>query len=245
MHKIRKNCPWDKIQTHDSLRQFLLEETYEVLEALDNKDYKELKIELGDLLLQIFFHAELAREKGLFDLGDVLFEISDKLVRRHPHVFGNVKVETSKEVLENWEQIKLKEGSRKSVLDGVPKELPGLLRAYRLASKASKIGFDWENSEGAFAKLEEELRELKHEIQNGNKEKLENELGDVLFSLVNFARFYDVNPEDALRKTTEKFIRRFSFVEESLQKIGKQPKDSTLEEMDEFWNQAKENEKIS
>ncbi len=238
MHEIRQNCPWDKIQTHDSLRQYLLEETYEVLEALDDKNYSELKIELGDLLLQVFFHAELAREKGLFDLGDILFEISDKLVRRHPHVFGDTEAETPEKVRANWEQLKLEEG-RKSVLEGVPKELPSLLRAYRLTSKASKVGFDWNSPEGAFEKLEEEIHELKEEIKVGNKEKMEEELGDMLFALVNFSRFYDINPEDALRKTTSKFIRRFTHVEETLQKNGKLPQDSTLEEMDKIWDEAK------
>lgn len=238
MHEIRQNCPWDKIQTHDSLRQYLLEETYEVLEALDDRNYSELKIELGDLLLQVFFHAELAREKGLFDLGDILFEISDKLVRRHPHVFGNGKADSPEKVRANWEQIKLKEG-RKSVLEGVPKELPSLLRAYRLTSKASKVGFDWNSPEGAFEKLEEEIHELKEEMKVGDKEKMEEELGDMLFALVNFSRFYDINPEDALRKTTKKFIRRFTHVEETLQKDGKLPQDSTLEEMDKIWDEAK------
>lgn len=238
MHEIRQNCPWDKIQTHDSLRQYLLEETYEVLEALDDRNYSELKIELGDLLLQVFFHAELAREKGLFDLGDILFEISDKLVRRHPHVFGNGKADSPEKVRANWEQIKLKEG-RKSVLEGVPKELPSLLRAYRLTSKASKVGFDWNSPEGAFEKLEEEIHELKEEMKVGDKEKMEEELGDMLFALVNFSRFYDINPEDALRKTTKKFIRRFTHVEETLQKNGKLPQDSTLEEMDKIWDEAK------
>lgn len=238
MHEIRQNCPWDKIQTHDSLRQYLLEETYEVLEALDDRNYSELKIELGDLLLQVFFHAELAREKGLFDLGDILFEISDKLVRRHPHVFGNEEANSPEKVRANWEQIKLKEG-RKSVLEGVPKELPSLLRAYRLTSKASKVGFDWNSPEGAFEKLEEEIHELKDEMKVGNKEKMEEELGDMLFALVNFSRFYDINPEDALRKTTAKFIRRFTHVEETLQKNGKLPQDSTLEEMDKIWDEAK------
>lgn len=238
MHEIRQNCPWDKIQTHDSLRQYLLEETYEVLEALDERNYSELKVELGDLLLQVFFHAELARENGLFDLGDILFEISEKLVRRHPHVFGNVKADSPEKVRANWEQIKLKEG-RKSVLEGVPKELPSLLRAYRLTSKASKVGFDWKSPEGAFKKLEEEIYELKEEIKVSSKEKMEEELGDLLFALVNFSRFYEINPEDALRKTTAKFIRRFTHIEETLQKNGKLPKDSTLEEMDKIWNEAK------
>lgn len=238
MHEIRQNCPWDKIQTHDSLRQYLLEETYEVLEALDERNYSELKVELGDLLLQVFFHAELARENGLFDLGDILFEISEKLVRRHPHVFGNVKADSPEKVRANWEQIKLKEG-RKSVLEGVPKELPSLLRAYRLTSKASKVGFDWKSPEGAFEKLEEEIYELKEEIKVSSKEKMEEELGDLLFALVNFSRFYEINPEDALRKTTAKFIRRFTHIEETLQKNGKLPKDSTLEEMDKIWNEAK------
>ena len=246
--KLRNDCPWDKEQTHESIRHLLLEETYEVLEAIDNKNYEELKKELGDLLLHVAFNAVIAEGNEQFELKDVINSINKKLIERHPHVFGNVKVEGKKDVLRNWEHIKLNEG-RKSILDGVPKELPALTRAYRLQEKSSKVGFDWDTSEDAFKKLEEELHEFKSVaeskkntqgfIEEKDLFELENELGDILFSIVNYARFLNINPENALRKTISKYVKRFHYIEETLQKRGKKITESNLKEMDAIWNEAK------
>ncbi|MGH2575058.1 MAG: nucleoside triphosphate pyrophosphohydrolase [Ignavibacteria bacterium] len=246
--RLRNECPWDREQTHDTIRHLLLEEAYEVLEAIDEKNYDNLKKELGDLLLNVVFNAVIAEGNNNFDLKDVLDLINKKLVDRHPHVFGDVKVSGTKEVLKNWEHIKLDEG-RKSILDGVPKELPSLTRAYRLQEKSSKVGFDWDTSEDAFKKLEEELHEFKkaadtNKNSNGlinqeNLDELENELGDILFSIVNYARFLRINPENALRKTITKYIKRFKYIEETLRQRGKKITESNLEEMDGIWNEAK------
>jgi MazG family protein len=246
--RLRNECPWDKEQTHESIRHLILEEVYEVLEAIDEKNYENLKKELGDLLLHVVFNAVIAEGNDKFDMKDVLDEINQKLISRHPHVFGNVEVSGTNEVLKNWEHIKLGEG-RKSILDGVPRELPALTRAYRLQEKSSKVGFDWDTSEDAFKKLEEELHEFKEavdrrknsagEIDEKHLGELETELGDILFSIVNYARFLKINPENALRKTITKYIKRFNYIEETLKKLGKKITESNLEEMDGIWNESK------
>ena len=246
--RLRNECPWDREQTHDSIRHLLLEETYEVIESIDEKNYDDLKKELGDLLLHVAFNAVIAEGNGKFDLKDVLEAINSKLIRRHPHVFGDVKVSGTKEVLKNWEHIKLDEG-RKSLLDGVPKELPALTRAYRLQEKSAKVGFDWDKSDDAFNKLEEELQEFREvaekkkdksgKIDPENLDELETELGDILFSIVNYSRFLNINPENALRKTIKKYIKRFKYIEETLEKRGKKITESNLEEMDGIWNESK------
>jgi MazG family protein len=240
--RLRNECPWDREQTHESVRHLLLEETYEVLEAIDNKNYEELKKELGDVLLQVAFNAVISEGNGKFDLKDVITGINEKLISRHPHVFGNVKVSGTKEVLKNWEHIKLGEGNRRSILEGVPKELPALTRAYRLQEKSSKVGFDWDTSTDAFKKVKEELREFKEAAEKRKKVKgiemdndlsdLEDELGDILFAIVNYARFLNINPENALRKTIRKYIKRFHYIEDTLKKKGKKITESNLEEMD-------------
>ncbi len=234
-------CPWDRAQTHDSLKQYLLEETYEVLETLDDNDIDSLKSELGDLLLQIVFHAQLAAERQDFTIRDVIQKINEKLIRRHPHVFGDEEADTPEKVLVNWEKIKLKEG-KKSVIDGVPRELPGLLRAYRIQKKAAQVGFDWENIQQVWDKVKEEEGELHEALANDDKEKIQEEFGDLLFSWVNLARFIKVNPEDALRYTTNKFIKRFKLIEQELARQGKTPEESNLDEMDHIWNEIKKNE---
>lgn len=246
--RLRNECPWDREQTHESIRHLLLEETYEVIESIDEKNYDDLKKELGDLLLHVAFNAAIAEGNKEFDLKDVLDAINHKLITRHPHVFGDVKVSGTKEVLKNWEHIKLGEG-RKSLLDGVPKELPALTRAYRLQEKSSKVGFDWDTSDDAFKKLEEELLEFREiaekmkdksgKIDQENLDELETELGDILFSIVNYARFLNINPENALRKTIKKYIKRFKYIEETLEKRGKKITESNLEEMDGIWNESK------
>ncbi len=238
MQRLRKECPWDKEQTHDSIKAATLEETYEAVEAIDNKDYDSLRDELGDMLLHIVFHSVIAEENNEFMLTEVIEGITNKLIRRHPHIFGDVKVKDSKEIEKNWEAIKLREG-KKSLLDGVPKSLSSLLRAYRIQEKASKIGFDWENKEDVWEKVEEELTEFKEAEKIGDSEKIEEELGDLLFSLVNYSRFLKINPENALRRANEKFIKRFSYVEEKINSSGNNLVDATLEEMDKFWEESK------
>ena len=237
--KLRNECPWDKEQTHSSLRRCLLEESYEVLEAIDNNNLEELKKELGDLLLQVVFHTTIGEEQNEFSLSDVIKIESEKLIARHPHVFGDVKVSGSDEVKTNWEKLKSKEG-RDSTLDGVPKELPALFRAYRIQEKASKVGFDWKDEKPVYQKILEEINELKNNIDSGvEKDKVEDEFGDVLFSIVNYSRFLRINPEDALRKTIEKFIFRFQKIEEYAKSSNKKLEDMSLEEMDEIWIRAK------
>ncbi|MCX7833382.1 MAG: nucleoside triphosphate pyrophosphohydrolase [Ignavibacteria bacterium] len=247
VRKLRKECPWDKEQTHQTLRRCLLEESYEVLEAIDTNNLEELKKELGDLILQAVFHSAIAEESSEFTLKEVLEEETNKLIARHPHIFGNVKVSGSEEVKKNWEAIKKKEG-RKSILDGVPKELPALFRAYRIQEKASKVGFDWGDIEPVFEKIQEEVNELKTVLQEKEKnqdtdyqitEKLEDEFGDVLFTLVNYARFLKINPEDALRKTIEKFIYRFNEIEKYAEENNLDLNNISLEEMDKIWNRTK------
>ena len=238
MIRLRKECPWDREQTHDSIKGATLEETYEVLEAIDLKDYEELKAELGDLMLHIVFHSVIADENKNFNIDDVIDSISDKLIRRHPHVFGDTKVKDTKEILKNWEEIKLSEG-RDSVLEGVPKNLPSLARAYRLQEKASKVGFDWEKKEDVWKKVIEEIEEMHEQERDGTFEEFEKEMGDVFFALTNYARFLGVNPENALRRTNEKFISRFSYVEKKIKELGKNLSDSNLAEMDKYWEESK------
>ena len=236
-------CPWDREQTHASIKPYLLEETYEVLESIDENDPVKLEEELGDLALQVVFHAQMADEAGLFTIADVLRGINEKLRRRHPHIFGDVKADTAQEVLFNWEQIKKLEREKAqghaSVLDGVPRELPALLRAHRLQEKASRVGFDWNEARQVFQKVEEELAELQAAMESEQPDRMEAELGDLLFSLVNLGRFIAVNPEDALRKTIARFIARFQYIEEELAKRGTAPGQVTLEEMDALWAEAK------
>lgn len=236
--RLRKECPWDREQTNDSIKAATIEEAYEVVEAIEKKDYANLKSELGDLLLHVIFHTIIVSESQSFKIEDVIDSIRNKLIRRHPHVFGNVEVSGSEEVKKNWEEIKLSEG-RKSLLDGVPEILPALQRAHRLQEKASKVGFDWENKEDVWKKVIEEIEEMHRSEKEGNYEKLESEIGDVLFAMVNYARFLDVNPENALRRTNSKFIKRFSFVEEKISETGKKLSESSLEEMDKYWEESK------
>ncbi|MBU2491136.1 MAG: nucleoside triphosphate pyrophosphohydrolase [Bacteroidetes bacterium] len=238
MRKLRIECSWDKEQTHDSIKAATLEETHEVIEAIDEKDYNELKSELGDLLLHIVFHSVIAEDNKTFNIDEVIDSIKDKLVRRHPHVFGDTKVKNNNDIMRNWETIKLGEG-RNSVLEGVPKNLPGLHRAFRLQEKASKVGFDWEKKEDVWKKVIEEIEEMHEQEKEGNKEELEKEIGDVFFSLVNYARFIGINPENALRNTNEKFIKRFQFVENKIKESGRQITDSNLKEMDKLWEESK------
>jgi XTP/dITP diphosphohydrolase len=238
MYKLRRECPWDKKQTHDSLKANTLEEAYEVIETIDDKDYEALKGELGDLLLHIVFHSVIANENGNFTIDEVIEGIAEKLIRRHPHIFGDTKVSGADEIAKNWETIKMEEG-RESVLEGVPKNLPQLYRAFRMQEKASKIGFDWKDKEPVWNKIQEEINELKEVQSGGNHERVEEEFGDLLFSLVNYARFIDVNPENALRRTNDKFIKRFNYIERKFKENGKEITKSTLEEMDKFWEESK------
>ncbi len=239
MQRLRKECPWDRQQTPQSLRQYILEEAYETVEAIDGQDWDELKKELGDLLLQIVFQAEIAAETQRFDLGEVIKHINEKLIRRHPHVFGDVKVNNAEDVKENWEQIKVQQENRKSLLEGVPRNLSGLLRAQRLQDKASQVGFDWEEVHGILEKMKEEIVELEDAIEEKNPEEIESEIGDIIFSVVNLARFRKVSAEDALRKTINKFISRFQYIEEKLAKMGRTVYQSSLQEMDQLWEESK------
>lgn len=233
-------CPWDKDQTRESLKPFIVEEAYEVLEAIDEKNPEAIKEELGDLLFQVVFQCQIAKERGEFQMGDVLEKIGKKMIARHPHVFGDADYKTSADVLVHWEEQKKKEGKqRESVLDGVPKELPSLLRAHRLQDRASRVGFDWQNVDDVMRKLEEELSEFREALQRKKEEEIEDELGDIFFVLVNVSRFVGINPEDALRKTISKFISRFRFIEMAASEMGKRLSEMTLAEMDALWDEAK------
>ncbi len=236
-----EGCPWDKEQDHISLRQYLIEEAYETLDAIDQEDYEALREELGDLLLQIVFHSELARKNNKFNIYDVIRGICDKLVERHPHVFGDVNVSGSKEVLINWEMLKKdqKRQQGKSILSGVPKELPGLLRAHRIQEKAARVGFDWSNFSDVLDKVKEEIEEFKEICDTDNKDKIEEEIGDIFFALVNVARFKDINSEYAIRKTIDKFIKRFNFIEAKAEEMNKDLNNMSLEEMDKIWEESK------
>lgn len=239
MDELREKCPWDKMQTIESLRHLTIEETYELADSILEKDMDKIKKELGDILLHIVFYARIASETNDFDIADVMNSLCDKLIHRHPHIYGDVKVADEKEVKENWEKLKLKEGN-KSVLGGVPVSLPSLVKASRIQEKAKAVGFDWENKDQVWEKVEEELQELKVEVDNKEPlEKIEAEFGDVLFSIINYARFIGINPEDALEKTNKKFIKRFQYLESEAEKEGKKLQDMTLDEMDVYWNKAK------
>ena len=248
MERLRgeQGCPWDKKQTRESLKPYLIEEAYEVLEAIEEKDAGKLKEELGDLLYQILFHSQISKEEGEFNIEDVLTTNSEKMVRRHPHVFGDVKAENAEEVLRQWEAIKKEEkgGDRKSILEGVPPYLPALLRAHQLQARAARVGFDWEHVDHVFAKVKEEMDEFEEAFKAKSREEMENELGDLLFALVNIGRFIEVNPEDALRKSISKFISRFRHIEEEIDRQGREWGNVSLEEMEMLWQEAKGLEKI-
>jgi XTP/dITP diphosphohydrolase len=240
MDELREKCPWDKKQTLESLRHLTIEETYELADAILDNDLPNIKKELGDVLLHIVFYARIASETKEFDIADVINSLCEKLIHRHPHIYGDVVVANEQEVKENWEKLKLKEGN-KSVLSGVPNSLPSLIKASRIQEKARAVGFDWDKPEQVWDKVQEEIAELKHEIDtNASKEKIEGEFGDVLFSLINYARFVEINPEDALERTNKKFIKRFQYLEEESAKVGKSLSEMTLAEMDVYWNKAKE-----
>lgn len=238
MDDLRAKCPWDKKQTLQSLRYLTIEETYELADAILENDLNELKGEIGDLMLHMVFYSKIASETKDFDIADVLNTVCDKLVERHPHIYGDVEAETEEEVKANWEKIKLKSG-KKSVLEGVPKSLPAMVKATRIQEKARGVGFDWDDSSQVFDKLNEEIDELKVEVDN-QTDKVEDEFGDVLFSMINYARFVGVDPESALEKTNKKFIKRFQYLETESVKDGKELGEMTLEEMDEYWNRAKD-----
>ena len=242
MDKLRAKCPWDKKQTIESLRYLTIEETYELSEAILENDMDEVKNELGDLMLHIVFYSKIASEKQSFDISDVLKSITKKLIRRHPHIYSNVEANSAEDVTNNWEKIKLTEG-KKSVLSGVPASLPPLVKAHRIQEKARGVGFDWEEPHQVWDKVLEELNELKTEVENKeSKKKIENEFGDLLFALVNYARFIEVNPEDALEKTNKKFISRFNYLEKTSKNEGRSLHKMSLVEMDKYWNEAKEKE---
>ncbi|MBL4904785.1 MAG: nucleoside triphosphate pyrophosphohydrolase [Flavobacteriaceae bacterium] len=238
MDDLREKCPWDKKQTMESLRHLTIEETYELADAILDNDLEEIKKELGDVLLHLVFYAKIGSEKKAFDIADVANAISDKLISRHPHIYGDVVVKDEKEVKQNWEKLKLKEG-KTSVLEGVPKSLPAVVKASRIQEKVAGVGFDWEQPEQVWEKVQEELNELHAEVENNNSKQTEAEFGDVLFSLINYARFIGVNPENALERTNKKFIKRFQFLEEAAKKEGKQLSDMSLDEMDVHWEKSK------
>jgi tetrapyrrole methylase family protein/MazG family protein len=241
--RAENGCPWDREQTHESLRIYMIEETYEVLEALDEGDKGKFCNELGDLLLQIVFHAQIAKENGDFDMDDVLTEVCSKLISRHPHIFGDVKADTAEKVVENWEAIKKKEkkiDSQTGVLKDVPSNLPALMRSYKVQQKAAQVGFDWDNIEDVFRKVDEEIQELRDVYKSKNVERITDELGDAFFALVNLSRFLKVQPELALTGTIKKFIDRFEYIEQQSRKAGKRMEDMSLAEMDGLWNEAKE-----
>jgi len=237
MDELREQCPWDKKQTIQTLRHLTIEETYELADAIIDENMGDIKEEIGDIMLHMVFYSKIASETNEFDIADALNSVCDKLVERHPHIYGNVQAETEEEVKRNWEKIKLKSG-KKSVLEGVPRSLPALVKASRIQEKARGIGFDWDNKDQVWKKVQEEIQELNVEIET-NSNKIEDEFGDVLFSLINYARFIGVNPESALEKTNKKFIKRFQYLESESKKDGKELSEMNLEEMDEYWERAK------
>ncbi len=240
MNELREKCPWDQKQTIETLRSLTIEETYELADAIINNDMKNIKKELGDLLLHIVFYAKIGSEKNAFDITDVINGINEKLIHRHPHVFGDVKVKDHKEVEENWEEIKLREKDRdNSVLSGVPESLPALVKANRIQQKVRGVGFDWDERSQIWDKVKEELTELQHEVETGDQEKTEAEFGDLFFSLINAARLYDIDPETALERTNKKFIKRFNYLEEQTIKKGLSLKEMSLDEMNVVWEAAK------
>ncbi|HSI70742.1 MAG TPA: nucleoside triphosphate pyrophosphohydrolase [Gillisia sp.] len=238
MDELRDQCPWDRKQTMESLRHLTIEEVYELGDAILEKDREEIKKELGDILLHIVFYAKIGSETSHFDIGDVANSICDKLIERHPHIYGDVEVANEEDVKKNWENLKLKEG-KKSVLEGVPASLPALVKASRIQDKVAGVGFDWEEPEQVLDKLKEELDELHHELKVQDQDRIESEFGDVLFSLVNYARFLKINPEDALERTNKKFITRFKYLEEKAKEKNKPLSEMSLAEMDVFWEEAK------
>ncbi len=240
MNELREKCPWDRKQTFQSLRSNTIEETFELADAIQREDMMNIKKELGDVLLHIVFYSKMADERGEFDIADVCNALCDKLIYRHPHVYGNVSAETSEAVKENWEQLKLTEkDGNKSVLSGVPDALPALIKAYRIQDKARNVGFDWEERSQVWGKVREELAEFEAEVDKMDADRMESELGDVLFSIINAARLYKINPENALERTNKKFIRRFNYLEEKTIKQGRDLRSMTLEEMDHYWDEAK------
>lgn len=238
MDELREQCPWDKKQTIESIRHLTIEETFELSDAILKGDLNDVKKELGDLLLHIVFYARIASETQTFTIKEVIDSLCDKLIYRHPHIYGDVKVSGEEEVKQNWEKLKLKEG-KSSVLEGVPVSLPAMVKATRIQEKARGVGFDWDNQEQVWDKLQEELEELKAEVDAGNSTEIEAEFGDLLFSMINYARFLEVNPENALEKTNQKFIKRFQYLEKGAAASGRKLQDMTLAEMDAFWNEAK------
>lgn len=238
MDELREQCPWDKKQTLQSLRHLTIEETYELGDAILDNDLQEVKKELGDVLLHIVFYAKIGSETNDFDIGDVLTSVCEKLIHRHPHIYGDVKVKDEEEVKRNWEKLKLKEGN-KSVLEGVPKSLPALVKASRIQEKVAGVGFDWEEPQQVWAKVEEELGEFQYEVKLGNQEEMEAEFGDVLFSLINYAKHLNINAENALERTNKKFIKRFQYLEQKSKDLNKKLEDMTLKEMDVYWEEAK------
>lgn len=238
MDELRAGCPWDKAQTFDTLRYLTIEEMYELSDAILDKNMDEIKKELGDLMLHLVFYSKIASEQNAFDITDVLTSISEKLIRRHPHIYGNVVANDAETVKNNWEQIKMTEG-RKSVLSGVPGSLPAMVKAYRIQEKARGVGFDWDNVSQVWDKVKEELSELEYERLHGTDKQVEDEFGDLLFALINYSRFINVNPEDALERTNRKFIKRFKYIEEKVIEAGKSMHDMTLAELDVYWEEAK------
>ena len=238
MDELREHCPWDKKQTMESLRYLTIEELYELSDAILDKDMQEIKKELGDILLHIVFYARIASETNDFDISDVIHSVCDKLIHRHPHIYGDVRVSNEEEVKENWEKLKLKEG-KKSVLEGVPKSLPAIVKALRIQEKVRGVGFDWKNKNQVWEKVLEEIEELKLEVQKGNQDKIESEFGDVLFAFTNYSRFVNVNPEDALERTNKRFIKRFQIMEEIIKKDGLILSEMTFSNMDLYWEKAK------
>ena len=244
MDTLRAECPWDKKQTLESLRHLTIEETYELADAIEEGDLNEIKKELGDLMLHMVFYSKIGSEKGAFDVGDVLNSVCDKLIHRHPHIYGDVEATTEEEVKANWEAIKLKEKGTKSVLQGVPRGLPALVKAIRIGDKARGAGFDWEKPQDVWVKIREELVEFEDAQKSGNQDFIEGELGDVLFSIVNFARLSNLDPEMALERTNKKFIYRFTYMENAARNIGKSLADMSLEEMEGLWNAAKHKSRL-
>lgn len=238
MDDLREKCPWDKKQTLQSLRHLTIEETYELGDAILDNNLEEIKKELGDLLLHIVFYSKIGSEINSFDIADVANSICEKLISRHPHIYGDVVVENEEQVKQNWEKLKLKEG-KKSVLEGVPNSLPAMVKASRIQDKVKGVGFDWEEPHQVWDKVQEELQELQEEVKNGNQTQIESELGDVFFSMINYARFLNINPEDALERTNKKFIKRFMYLEGKAQQLGKSLSDMSLAEMDIYWEEAK------
>lgn len=238
MDELREKCPWDSKQTFESLRYLTIEETYELSDAIIDQKYQEIGKELGDLMLHLVFYSKIGEEKKLFDIETVLNGINEKLVRRHPHIFGDVAVQNETEVKENWEKIKLQEKGNRSVLGGVPNSLPAMVKAFRMQEKAAGVGFDWDHTEQVLDKVHEEYTELMEEVQN-QSDRIEDEFGDLLFALINYARFININPEDALEKTNRRFIQRFQHIEKRAQELGKSITDMDLEEMEIYWQEAK------